>query len=480
MAPPALILENRYRLDDRIAAGGMGEVWRAADLLLGRAVAVKLLRPAYCQDESGLARFRAEAKYAGSLSHPNIAQVYDYWGGDPPGQPYLVMELVDGPSLAATLAAGPLAPGRALEIIGQAAAGLQAAHAAGLVHRDIKPGNLLLSQDGQVKIADFGIAHAVGSAPVTRTGELIGTPAYLSPEQVSGRQATPAADLYALGIVAYQCLTGEVPFTGEPLAVALAQQEASLPPLPPSVPPAVAALVTDLTAKDPRARPATAEDVAGRAEYLRAALAGEAGPGAEAVLAGSTALAGDAARAGDAATYPGFPAAVPATAVDMPAAGGPPAGGPGAGLGSPAGPPRRRFGSLPGRPALPAWLSPRAALALAGVAVLALTGWLVASLPGQAAHRHPAPPPAARPSGPATGSAAIPSSPAGPSTAATPAHGNRGHAASPSPAGSPSASTGPAPTPSAPPTPAPSPSGQPTPAPSGTPTATPTAPPAAT
>jgi len=261
MAPPALVLDGRYRLDDRIGEGGMGEVWRATDLLLTRPVAVKLLRPAYAADEAGLTRFRAEARYAGALSHPNIAHIYDYWSGDPPGQPYLVMELVDGPSLAGLLADGPLSAERTLEIIGQAAGGLAAAHAAGLVHRDIKPGNLLVSRTGQIKIADFGIAYAVGSAPVTRTGEVIGTPAYLSPEQAVGRSATPASDLYALGIVAYECLAGEAPFQGAPLAVALAHQEQSLPPLPATVPLAVAALVSHLAAKDPAARPAGAGEV---------------------------------------------------------------------------------------------------------------------------------------------------------------------------------------------------------------------------
>ena len=266
------LLEGRYRLDDRIAAGGMGEVWRATDLVLDRPVAVKLLRPGHAGCEGNLARFRAEARHVGSLSHPGIAQVYDYSEADPPCPPYLVMELVDGPSLARLLDEGPVDPARTMTLIAQAAGALQAAHAAGLVHRDIKPGNLLVSQRGQVKITDFGIAHAAGSAPLTRAGMLIGTPAYLAPERAAGAPATPAADLYALGIVAFQCLTGKLPFDGEPLAVALAHQEQPLPPLPPSVPAEVAALVADLTAKDSRARPASAAEVAERAEHLRAAL----------------------------------------------------------------------------------------------------------------------------------------------------------------------------------------------------------------
>jgi serine/threonine-protein kinase len=264
-----VLLEGRYRLDDWIATGGMGEVWRATDLTLARPVAVKLLRSGYAGHEEDLARFRAEARHAGALSHPGIATLYDYREGDPP---YLVMELVDGPSLARMLDDGPVDPALTMALIAQAARALQAAHVAGLVHRDVKPGNLLISQGWHVKITDFGIAYEVGSASLTRPGALIGTPAYIAPERARGAQATPAADLYSLGIVAYQCLTGRVPFQGEPLAVALAHQEKALPPLPPSVPADVAALVTDLTAKDPSARPASAEEAAERAEHARAVL----------------------------------------------------------------------------------------------------------------------------------------------------------------------------------------------------------------
>ena len=239
-------------------------------------VAVKLLRPGSSSVEEGLARFRAEARHAGLLSHPNIAHVYDYREPLPPEPGCLVMELVDGPSLARVLDEGPFDAARTLDIIAQAAAGLAAAHAAGLVHRDIKPGNLLVSRTGQVKITDFGIAHGAASLLVTGTGILLGTPAYLAPERATGGLATPAADLYALGIVAYHCLTGQVPFEGEPLAVALAHVQKGLPPLPPSVPPAVRALITALTAKDPRDRPASAADVVAWSERLRAGQAGAA------------------------------------------------------------------------------------------------------------------------------------------------------------------------------------------------------------
>lgn len=250
----------------------MGEVWRATDLVLDRPVAVKLLRFGYAAGRTELARFRAEARHAGSLSHPGIAQIYDYHEADSPIAPYLVMELVDGPSLARLLDKGPVDPARTMGLIAQAARALHAAHTAGLVHRDIKPGNLLVSRSGQVKVTDFGIAHATGSAPLTRPGTLMGTPAYLAPEQVAGAHATPATDLYALGIVAYQCLTGRPPFTGPPVVVALAHMERPLPPLPPSVPGEVAALVADLTSKDPWIRPAGAGVVAQRAEELHVAL----------------------------------------------------------------------------------------------------------------------------------------------------------------------------------------------------------------
>jgi eukaryotic-like serine/threonine-protein kinase len=276
----SLVLAGRYRLEDRIAAGAVGQVWRATDLVLSRPVAVKLLRPEYAQHPETLARFRAEARHAASVTHPGIAQVYDYGETGTYGEagaadsPYLVLELVDGPSLAGVLAAGPLDPGDTVDVLGQAAAGLAAAHAAGLVHRDIKPGNLLVGPDGQVKITDFGIAYAAGSAPLTRTGTLVGTPNYLAPERAAGGPATPASDLYSLGIVGYQCLTGGPPFSGPPLEVAAAHRLRELPPLPAAVPAGVAGLIADLTAKDPAARPASAGDVARRAGQLRDTLSG--------------------------------------------------------------------------------------------------------------------------------------------------------------------------------------------------------------
>lgn len=267
-------LASRYRLDYQIAAGGSGEVWQAKDLVLGRTVAVKLLRPEYAQHAETRARFRFEARHAASLTHPAIAQVFDYHEGDAQTRPFLVMELVEGPSLAEVLAGGPLDPERVMDIVAQAAAGLDAAHRAGLVHRDIKPANLLLSTGGTVKITDFGIAHAAGSAPVTRHGVLVGTPAYLAPERVAGLAAGPASDLYSLGIVAHECLTGVRPFTGTSVEIAIAHSQRALPPLPASVPAPVAAFIAELTTKDPAARPASARLVSARAAQLRDSLGG--------------------------------------------------------------------------------------------------------------------------------------------------------------------------------------------------------------
>ena len=354
---PGSVLEHRYRLDDRIALGGVGEVWRGTDLVLRRPVAVKLLRPEYAQDEECLARFRAEGRHAALLCHPNIAQVYDYADKSPPVPGFLVMELVDGQSLARLLAAGPLSPARTMGIVAQAARGLRAAHAAGLVHRDIKPGNLLVGRDDHVKITDFGIAQVAGAARLTRTGTLVGTAAYLAPERAIGGPATPASDLYSLGVVAYECLTGEAPFDGEPLAVALAHLQQTMPPLPPSVPVAVAALVADLTAKDPSARPPSATDVSDRAERLRTVLpppstAAPASPPPTAAPASTSARRGagrahrraptDAQRAGWPAAwagkrgrYPSAPASapVPGRATRPRRAGGRGRGGDGPGLG---------------------------------------------------------------------------------------------------------------------------------------------------
>jgi eukaryotic-like serine/threonine-protein kinase len=271
------LLAGRYRLRERIAAGGTGEVWRAQDEVLRRAVAVKLLRPEYAGHAETLARFQAEARHAGQLTHHGIVQVYDYGHNDLAGVPFLVMELVDGPSLAAVLAGGAQPPSRVLEVIEQVAAGLAAAHAVGLVHRDIKPANLLLAPGGVVKITDFGIASAAGSAPLTQAGMLACTPGYLAPERAAGSPAGPPSDIYSLGIVAWEALAGRPPFTGTALDVALAHAHRALPPLPVAVPAGLAALVAGLTARNPAARPSAAE-AAAQACQLRAAPPAGAAP----------------------------------------------------------------------------------------------------------------------------------------------------------------------------------------------------------
>jgi serine/threonine-protein kinase len=345
----------------------MGEVWRGTDLAIDRRVAIKVVRPEHADDEEGLARFRAEAHYAGSLSHPNIAQVFDYGEAVAPEPGYLVLELVDGLSLTRTLDGGPLPPGDTMDVIAQAARGLAAAHRAGLVHRDIKSGNLLVRSDGLVKITDFGIAQADGETPVTRPGVLIGTPAYLAPERVTGAPASPATDLYSLGVVAYQCLTGHVPFEGEPLVVALAHLDQGMPALPPSVPPGVAALVMELTRQDPADRPPSAWDVALRAEHLRVLLSGRetlSWPGSAAAALAASGAEGALAGAALAGARPG--AAVP-----------PPPGWPR--------PPRRD--SLPRRqaprpPPRRTRVAGRGALAATGLAAAAFIAWTLSTLPG--------------------------------------------------------------------------------------------------
>ena len=208
------LLGGRYELLSRIATGGMGQVWQARDTLLNREVAVKVLRSEYTGDPTFLARFRAEAQHSAALVHPNIAALFDYGEVLPVGPQdehlaYLVMELVRGESLAALLRREHrLAPEQTLDVLRQCAAGLAAAHAAGVVHRDVKPGNVLIGFDGTVKITDFGVAMSGSSVPLTQTGQVIGTAHYLSPEQANGSRATPASDVYALGVVGYECLSG--------------------------------------------------------------------------------------------------------------------------------------------------------------------------------------------------------------------------------------------------------------------------------
>jgi eukaryotic-like serine/threonine-protein kinase len=277
------VLDSRYELIERIATGGMGEVWRGNDQMLGRPVAVKLLSAMHAGDEQFRARFRAEARYAAALSHPGIARVYDYGESSPLGGPYLVMELVNGEPLSAILdREGRLSPEATLDIVSQAARALDLAHQAGIVHRDIKPGNLLITADGTTKITDFGIAkaRAAQDMQLTATGIVMGTALYVSPEQATGSVVTGASDIYSLGVVAYECLAGEPPFIAEqPLAIAIMHKHDPVPPLPPDVPAPVNDLVMAMLAKSPEARPETARHVADRADVIRDARATLGGDG---------------------------------------------------------------------------------------------------------------------------------------------------------------------------------------------------------
>lgn len=270
-------LGGRYRLLDPVACGGMGEVWLARDERLERLVAVKLLRPEFAADPTFRQRFRNEARHAAALSHPGIATVHDYSEGGPEGPPYLVMEYVEGEPLSQLLAREGRLPARdALDIVGQVGLALQAAHDAGVVHRDVKPGNILLRRAPaggyQVKVTDFGIARALGGRPLTRAGEVVGTAHYLSPEQAGGRPLTPASDVYALGVVGFECLTGRRPFDADsPVAIASAHLHAAPPTLPATFPPAVRRLIASALAKDPASRPPSAGGMGAQARRLAAA-----------------------------------------------------------------------------------------------------------------------------------------------------------------------------------------------------------------
>ncbi|MBO3101100.1 serine/threonine-protein kinase [Cellulomonas fengjieae] len=257
-----ILLGERYRLLRQIAVGGMGEVWEGYDDALARPVAVKVLRSEFAGDRGFLERFRTEARNSASLSHPNIAQLFDY--GEQDGSGFLVMELVVGEPLSDLLEREPvLPPRRLLPILAQTARALHAAHLAGVVHRDVKPGNILLGRGGRVKITDFGVSLARNQVNMTATGMVMGTAQYLSPEQAVGKPATPLSDLYSLGIIAYEALVGHRPFTG-PTAVdiAVAHVNNPVPPLPSSVDKPLAELVLRLLSKDPSARPASGEELA--------------------------------------------------------------------------------------------------------------------------------------------------------------------------------------------------------------------------
>ncbi len=276
---PGTVYGNRYTLDELIAVGGMGEVWKATDKVLGRTVAIKLLSPALATQPGFEERFREEARHTALLSHPNIATVYDY--GETDGASWLVMEFVEGEPLSAIIRdEGPQSPRRTAMVVGQCAEALQAAHEAGVIHRDVKPANIMVRPDGVVKLTDFGIARATDAAPMTRTGEVMGTAQYISPEQAMGRPVSPKSDIYSLGVVAHELLTGRRPFDdGSPVATAMAHVHKPPPELPSSVPGPMAAVIMSCLAKEPDQRPVSAKALAGAMKGGPAAAAAAVPPG---------------------------------------------------------------------------------------------------------------------------------------------------------------------------------------------------------
>ncbi|MGC5018751.1 serine/threonine-protein kinase [Micromonospora sp. DT47] len=282
MLSPGVQLGNRYRLDERIASGGMGDVWRGTDQVLGRTVAVKSLLPALL-DEPGFAeRFRGEARTMATINHPGVVDVYDF--GSDQHIAFLVMEYVEGDALSATLSrVGRLTPARTMALVAQAADALHAAHEKGIVHRDVKPGNLLVRPNGTLVLTDFGIARSDLVGQLTAAGSVLGTASYISPEQATGAVATSASDVYALGVVAYQCLAGRRPFEGDnPLEIAMKHVQETPRPLPGDIPPAVKAIVERALAKDPAARWSSAAALASVARQAKLALSQQARTGGQA------------------------------------------------------------------------------------------------------------------------------------------------------------------------------------------------------
>ncbi|NUT52841.1 MAG: serine/threonine protein kinase, partial [Saccharothrix sp.] len=269
------LLADRYRLTRRIAVGGMGEVWEGADERLDRRVAVKVLKAELSGDPEFLHRFRTEARMTASLNHPGIASVHDYGEtasvtDGPEDTAYLVMELVEGEPLATIISRGRLTAEVTLDLLEQTGNALQAAHERGLVHRDVKPGNIMVTPSGKVKITDFGIAKAVDAAPVTRSGMVMGTAHYIAPEQALGGEAEPASDVYSLAVCGYECLAGHRPFLSDnAVTVAMMHIRDIAPPLPPDVPPGARALIEATLVKDPRQRYRTGGEFAAAVSAVR-------------------------------------------------------------------------------------------------------------------------------------------------------------------------------------------------------------------
>ncbi len=264
MIDAGTVLAGRYEIMRHIASGGMGDVWQGWDRILGRTVAVKLLRTP--SDELGyIERFWAEARSMATVSHPGVVEVYDF-GDDPAAGTYLVMKYIDGESLARVLDRGRLSVEATMRLVAEAAEALHAAHERGVMHRDVKPGNLLIRPDGSTVLTDFGIARSATSTHQTSAGLLLGTASYIAPERVDGQPATAQSDIYSLGIVAYLCLAGRLPFEGDSLLqVALRHANEEPPPLPDELPPSVRKVVARALAKDPAARWPSGADLAAAA-----------------------------------------------------------------------------------------------------------------------------------------------------------------------------------------------------------------------
>lgn len=311
-----LVLEGRYELDSLIATGGMGEVWKGRDQELDREVAIKVLREEYAGDDGFLKRFRAEARHTAALSHDAIAGLYDY--GELDGRAYIVMELCPGRPLSDIIEENPrgLPEERVIPLLITLARALDAAHAKGVVHRDVKPENVLVDEgdDWSMKITDFGIARSSDQARLTKTGLVMGTAQYLSPEQAMGKQATSLSDIYALGIVAYEMLAGHRPFTGSSqVEIAMAQVKQQPPELPSRIHPDLQRLVMMALAKAPANRPRSAAAVARILEAIQRGVEPRFTTGAiptvtaqpeAAPNGGSTTTGAGAGRSGTAGTSP--------------------------------------------------------------------------------------------------------------------------------------------------------------------------------
>src|SRR5580704_17185319 len=307
MIEPETIIDGRYRVISRLGSGGMADVYLAQDQLLGREVAVKVLHHHFAEDHEFVERFRREASSAAALSHPNIVGIFDR--GEWNGTYYIAMEYVAGRSLKEIVReGGPLEPAAAIDIVVQILRAARFAHRRGVVHRDLKPHNVIIDEEGRARVTDFGIARA-GASDMTLTGSIMGTAQYLSPEQAQGLAVSAASDLYSVGVILYELLTGVVPFEGE-TAVAIAFKQVSAVPQPPSalrpgLPPSLDAIVLRVLAKDPAQRYADADELIAALEYERQALPAPHADATGAAADGHAIRSAPAAAATAAAAYAG-------------------------------------------------------------------------------------------------------------------------------------------------------------------------------